>query len=212
VVELSRTNQAGDIDAKQEIDMYWMSRAVMVLVIAVMVVTAACAKKKPAPVAQAAPPPVTATTPTAPAVPPAPPQRVEESVPVPQIGEDTIGTRSLEDLNRDSPFRPAFFSLDSADLDDPGRAIVAANAEIMKKYPTWVVTIEGHCDERGTAEYNLALGERRAVAVKTYLVALGVAPDRLRTVSYGKEFPFDIGHAEPAWAKNRRAHFVITSK
>jgi peptidoglycan-associated lipoprotein len=75
-----------------------------------------------------------------------------------------------------------------------------------------MVTIEGHCDERGTAEYNLALGERRAVAVRTYLVALGIAPDRLRSVSYGKEFPFDPGHTDAAWAQNRRAHFVITSK
>ena len=100
----------------------------------------------------------------------------------------------------------------TAELDDSGRAVVNANAEIMKKYPTWVVTIEGHCDERGTAEYNLALGERRAVAVKTYLVSLGISPDRLRTVSYGKEFPFDPGHDDAAWGKNRRAHFVITSK
>ena len=128
------------------------------------------------------------------------------------IPDDAIGSRSLEDLNRDSPFRPAFFALDSSDLDDAGRAVVNANAEIMKKYPTWVVTIEGHCDERGTAEYNIALGERRATAVRTYLVALGISPDRLRTVSYGKEFPFDQAHTEDAWAKNRRAHFVITSK
>ena len=137
---------------------------------------------------------------------------MEESIPVPEITEDAIGNRSLEDLNRDSPFRPAFFALDSSDLDDAGRAIVSANADIMKKYASWVVTIEGHCDERGTAEYNLALGERRAIAVKAYLVSLGVASDRLRTVSYGKEFPFDPGHAETAWSKNRRAHFVITSK
>jgi peptidoglycan-associated lipoprotein len=75
-----------------------------------------------------------------------------------------------------------------------------------------VVTIEGHCDERGTSEYNLALGERRAVAVKTYLASLGISPDRVRTVSYGKEFPFDPGHNEEAWASNRRAHFVITSR
>ena len=133
-------------------------------------------------------------------------------MPVPSINEDNISNRSLEDLNRDSPFKPAFFALDSEDLDDAGRAVVAANAEIMKKYPSWVVTIEGHCDERGTAEYNLALGERRAVSVKTYMVALGISPDRLRTVSYGKEFPFDMGHTETAWSKNRRAHFVITSK
>jgi peptidoglycan-associated lipoprotein len=137
---------------------------------------------------------------------------VEESVPLPAISEDAIGNRSLEDLNRDSPFKPAFFGLDSAELDDAGRAIVSGNADIMKRYPTWVVTVEGHCDERGTAEYNLALGERRAVAVKTYLVALGISPDRVRTVSYGKEFPFDTGHTDSAWSKNRRAHFVITSK
>jgi len=139
---------------------------------------------------------------------------VEESLPVPPqpIAEDSIANRSLDDLNRDSPFRPAFFPLDSADLDDPGRAVVTGNAELLKKYPTWVITIEGHCDERGTPEYNLALGERRAVAVKTYLVSLGISPDRLRTVSYGKEFPFDPGHDDAAWSKNRRAHFVITSK
>jgi len=105
-----------------------------------------------------------------------------------------------------------FFGLDSAELDEAGRSIVTANAGLLKKYPAWVITIEGHCDERGTAEYNLALGERRAAAVRTYLVSLGLAPDRIRIVSYGKEFPFDPGHTDAAWAKNRRAHFVITSK
>ena len=190
-----------------------MNRAIT-LVMLVLALAVGCAKKQPATAAgQPAPP---ATTPTQPTTPPPPPprtaERVEEAVPVPSISEDNISNRSLEDLNRDSPFKPAFFGLDSADLDDAGRAIVASNVEIMKKYPAWVVTIEGHCDERGTAEYNLALGERRAVAVKTYMVALGVSADRLRTVSYGKEFPFDMGHTETAWSKNRRAHFVITSK
>ena len=97
-------------------------------------------------------------------------------------------------------------------LDDAARAIATQNAAVLKKYTTWGITIEGHCDERGTAEYNLALGERRAVAVKTYLSSLGISADRIRTVSYGKEFPFDMGHNEDAWAKNRRGHFVITSK
>jgi peptidoglycan-associated lipoprotein len=189
-----------------------MRRATIVVMV-LLVFAGACAKKKPAPVTQPAPPPAGSTpSPSTSAPPPPPAQRVEESVPVPAISEDTIGNRSLEDLNRDSPFKPAFFGLDSSELDDAGRAIVSGNADIMKKYPTWVVTIEGHCDERGTAEYNLGLGELRAVAVKTYLVALGISPDRLRTVSYGKEFPFDMGHTEAAWAKNRRAHFVITSK
>ena len=83
---------------------------------------------------------------------------------------------------------------------------------MLRRYGTWAVTIEGHCDERGTAEYNLALGERRAVAVRTYLVSLGIPGERLRIVSYGKEFPFDPGHEESAHSRNRRAHFVITNK
>jgi peptidoglycan-associated lipoprotein len=83
---------------------------------------------------------------------------------------------------------------------------------VLKKYSSWAVTVEGHCDERGTAEYNLALGERRAIAARAYLVSLGIAADRMRTVSYGKEFPFDPGHDESAFSKNRRAHFVITAK
>ena len=92
------------------------------------------------------------------------------------------------------------------------RQTLDENAALLKRYPSWTVTIEGHCDERGTAEYNLALGERRAVAARAYLVSLGISADRLRTVSYGKEFPFDPGHDEAAFAKNRRAHFVITAK
>jgi peptidoglycan-associated lipoprotein len=74
------------------------------------------------------------------------------------------------------------------------------------------VTIEGHCDERGSAEYNLALGEKRAAAVRTYLLSLGIPAARVRTVSYGKEYPFDPGHTEDAWSKNRRGQFVITSR
>ena len=101
---------------------------------------------------------------------------------------------------------------DSFEVDGPAQQALNTNAEILKKYPNWVITIEGHCDERGTAEYNLALGEKRALAAKTYLVSLGVPADRLRTVSYGKEFPVDPGHDESAWSKNRRAHFVVTSK
>lgn len=192
-------------------------RSVRMTSVAVLVllslVAAGCAKKQA--VAQPAPPLAGATPPgVIPPRPPAPPQRVEESLPVPQepLSQDSIGSRSLDDLNRDSPFRPVYFPLDGSDLDDQGRTIASANAAILKKYPTWVLTLEGHCDERGTSEYNLALGERRAIAVKTYLVSLGIAQDRLRTVSYGKEFPFDPGHDEPAWSKNRRAHFVITAK
>jgi peptidoglycan-associated lipoprotein len=187
--------------------------ALSVALVLLGVATAGCSRRLP-PVARPAPPP-TAPPPavTVPAVPPAP-SRVEEALPVPPepIVEDAITTRSIDELNRDSMFSPVFFPLDSAELDDAGRAVVTANAAALRKYPTWVVTVEGHCDERGTTEYNLALGERRAVAVRAYLVSLGIAPGRVRAVSYGKEFPFDPGHDEEAWAKNRRAHFVITSK
>lgn len=185
--------------------------AVLVLVLLSLVATA-CGRRQPPPVTRPAPP--VATPPAVTAVPPAPPQRVDEALPVPPepIVEDAIGNRTLDDLNRDSPFKPVFFALDSAELDDAGRAVVTANADLLRKYRTWVMTVEGHCDERGTPEYNLALGERRAVAVKTYLVSLGIGPERLRTVSYGKEFPFEPGHDEAAWSRNRRAHFVITAK
>jgi peptidoglycan-associated lipoprotein len=185
--------------------------SIVVMLLAALVATG-CGRRKPA-----IPPAPSATTTQPPPVttaPPAPPQRVDDALPVPPqpLSEDSVANRSLDDLNRDSPLKPVLFALDSADLDDAGRAIATANAEILKKYPTWVVTVEGHCDERGTAEYNLALGERRASAVKTYLTSLGISPERVRTVSYGKEFPFNPGHNEDAWAQNRRGHFVITSR
>ena len=185
-----------------------MRQAATLLLLMATVIVGACAKKA---VLAPAPPPVFAPG-TGDA--PLPPQRVGDNLPVPAqpLAEDAVGGRSLDDLNRDSPLRPAFFPLDASDLDGAGRAIVAANADLLKKYPTWQITVEGHCDERGTAEYNLALGERRAVGVKAYLVSLGISSDRVRTVSYGKEFPFDPAHNDAAWAKNRRAHFVITSK
>lgn len=128
------------------------------------------------------------------------------------VREEAIASASLDDLNRNSPLRPLFFDYDRSDVSPEGRNVLDENAAILRRFPAWTVTIEGHCDERGTAEYNLALGERRAVAARTYLVSLGIAADQLRTVSYGKEFPFDPGQNEGAWAKNRRAHFVITAR
>lgn len=180
--------------------------------IALLLLTAAvasCSRRQP-PVARPTPPPPPSATVS---VPPAPPEPVREPTVVPQpLAEDSLAARSLDDLNRDSPLRPAFFGYDSDDVDEAARVVLQANAAMIRKYPSWTITIEGHCDERGTAEYNLALGERRAVAARTYLLSLGIDGNRLRTVSYGKEFPFDPGHDEPAWAKNRRAHFVITAK
>jgi peptidoglycan-associated lipoprotein len=172
----------------------------------------ACAKKQPPVARPTAPPPGPVTSDAT--RPPAPPEPVAEPRPVPPepVPEDTLAGRDIDEINKNSPFQPVFFGFDSSEIDGGGQQALNANTEILKKYPTWVITIEGHADERGTAEYNLALGERRAVAARTYLVSLGVPTDRLRTVSYGKEFPFDPGHDEGAWAKNRRAQFVVTSK
>ena len=172
----------------------------------------ACGGKKP-PVARPAPPPPPAN-PTVPSRPPAPPEPVAEPTIVPPepVPDDAISSASLDDLNKNSPLKPVFYELDSSDLNAASQKVLDENAALLKRYATWAVTVEGHCDERGTAEYNLALGERRAIAARAYLVSLGIAADRVRTVSYGKEFPFDPGHDEAAFAKNRRAHFVITAK
>ena len=176
------------------------------------VLVGACHKNKP-PVARPLPPPPPSTTTGE--KPPAPPEPVPETTPIPpepSITDDSLAGKDLDVINKNSPFQPVFYLLDSSELDQAGQQALNANAEVLRKYPTWIITIEGHCDERGTAEYNLALGERRALAAKTYLVSLGIPTERLRTVSYGKEFPFDPGHDEAAWSKNRRAHFVVTSK
>jgi peptidoglycan-associated lipoprotein len=190
------------------------SRIAVITVLMALAMAGACGKKKP-PVARPlpTPPPVGGTTTGN--RPPAPPEPVPDTTPIPpepKITDDPLTSGDLDTINKNSPFQPVFFPLDGFEVDGGGQQALNTNAGILKKYPGWVITIEGHCDERGTAEYNLALGEKRALAAKTYLVSLGIPADRLRTVSYGKEFPFDPGHDEGAWSKNRRAHFVVTSK
>jgi peptidoglycan-associated lipoprotein len=104
--------------------------------------------------------------------------------------------------------RDAYFDLDRADIRSDARDALGKTAEFLRNYPTLKVTIEGHCDERGSTEYNLGLGDRRASAVKQYLVSLGIAADRLNTVSYGKEKPFCMETSEACYQQNRRGHFV----
>jgi peptidoglycan-associated lipoprotein len=176
-----------------------------------VLLTAACTRDRP-PVARPTPPPP--GTVTSGAKPPSPPVPVAEPTVVPPepVREDNIASASLDDLNRNSPLKPIFFAYDSSEVTSDAQAILNANASVLKNFPNWTITIEGHTDERGTAEYNLSLGERRAVAARAYLVSLGIPTERLRTVSYGKEFPFDPGKDETAFSKNRRAHFVITAK
>jgi len=104
------------------------------------------------------------------------------------------------------------FDFDEYDIRPGDAEILKENAALLKKFSNVKIQIEGHCDERGTIEYNLALGERRANNAKQYLISLGISPDRISTISYGKERPLDPGHNEEAWAKNRRVHLIILSK
>ena len=117
-------------------------------------------------------------------------------------------TASLEELFM-KEVRDAYFDLDKADLRADAREALGKTADFLRNYPQVKVTVEGHCDERGSTEYNLALGDRRASAVKQFLVSQGIAADRLSTVSFGKEKPFCMESNEDCWQKNRRGHFVM---
>ena len=177
----------------------------------------ACAKKQPPVARPTQPPPASTTADPGATRPPTPPEPVPEPVAIPAdptVTSGDLASRSLDEINnpKQSPFQPVFFALDSEQIDGAGQAALQSNAQILKQYPSWIVTVEGHCDERGTPEYNLALGERRALAARDYLISLGIAPDRIKTVSYGNEFPFDPAHTEEAYSQNRRAHFVVTAK
>ncbi len=120
------------------------------------------------------------------------------------MGEGLDGTLyGLEDI---------YFDFDQSTLTPQAQEVLKRNADWLRKNSSAMVEVEGHCDERGTIEYNLALGDRRARSAKDFLVNLGISTSRLRTISYGKEMPLDPGHNEAAWARNRRGHFTITSK
>jgi len=161
------------------------------------------------------PPPVPATTP-APVVPTnpplAPPPPPSDRIP-PQDNEyDRLKGMSAIDIDRLGLLAEIHFDFDKSDLREGDRQILAKNADVLKKFDFIRVTIEGHCDDRGTAEYNLALGDRRAKAASDYLVSLGVTADRLKNVSYGKEVPLCQQQSEDCWARNRRDHFTVTGK
>ena len=170
---------------------------------------AACGKK---PAVAAAPPPP-ATTPTAPSAPP-PPPAPPAAAPAPRaLTEDELfAQKTLDQLNKERPLADVFFELDQSTIRDEARASLTTNANWLKRWTCTRISIEGHCDERGTAEYNLGLGERRASAVKAYLVELGVPGDRITIVSKGKESPFCTESNESCWQQNRRGHFIITAK
>jgi peptidoglycan-associated lipoprotein len=171
------------------------------LVLAVAV--AGCGKKTP--------PPAPIPPPAAPEMPPPAPQPPPESVPTPNEYEQ-LRQKSIDELEKMGLLADIHFDYDRADLRDADRSILSQNADTLKKFDFLRITVEGHCDERGSVEYNLALGERRAKAAYDYLVSLGVDASRLKTVSYGKEVPLCQESNEECWARNRRAHFAITGK
>jgi len=124
--------------------------------------------------------------------------------------EGRFGSGSIPSAEGEGIFKDVRFDYDSARVNDSGRQNVEYNAEVIRKNPGVKITLEGHCDERGTAEYNLALGDKRAKSVKSVLVSYGIPSSQLETISYGKEIPLDPGHDESAYAKNRRVHFAAS--
>lgn len=150
--------------------------------------------------------------------PPAPAEEVAPT-PAPDTSMDTKPSILDKDLQgiQDEAVRTGllgdiFFDFDKFDLRADARERLQKNADFMNQYPTLEFGLEGHCDERGTNEYNLALGERRAHAAKDYLVSLGVSSNHIRTISYGEEKPFCMGHDESCWQDNRRGHFIVTGR
>lgn len=182
------------------------ANAVLCLVLGLGV--AACGKNQQ--IAQTPPPPTPPTTPAAPPAPPPPPAPAPAAAPRALTEDELYAQKTADQLNKERPLSDVFFELDSSTIRDDARGPLQANATWLKRWPARI-SIEGHCDERGTAEYNLALGERRANAVKSYLVELGVPADRIAVVSKGKESPFCTEKNESCWQQNRRGHFVITA-
>jgi peptidoglycan-associated lipoprotein len=180
-----------------------MRQYVLVVAVALGVAFTGCKKNTP--------PPTPPSPPVAPATPPPAPAPPPETVP--QKSEyDTLRETATDVIEKMGLLGDIHFEYDRADIRAEDQPILTKNAETLKKFDFLLITIEGHCDERGSVEYNLALGERRAKAAHEYLVSLGVPGDRLKTVSYGKEVPLCQESTEECWARNRRAHFAVTGK
>ena len=184
-------------------------RSSVAVMLFTLVTVSACGKKAPeTPAPAPAPPPETKPTTPPPPPPPPPPPAAPPKVPT----EDEIyQSMPFEEIAK-KYLSDVFFAYDSVELTEQSRATLQKDAEFMKRRPTATLLIEGHADSRGTNEYNLALGERRADAVRDYLVSLGVAENRLTIVSKGEEQPFCREDSESCWQQNRRGHFIVTAR
>ncbi|MEQ1870550.1 MAG: peptidoglycan-associated lipoprotein Pal [Vicinamibacterales bacterium] len=132
--------------------------------------------------------------------------------PAPLTEEQIFAQKSLEQLNAEKPLGDVYFDLDQSSVRDDSRSVLQGTATWMKRWNSTQVTVEGHCDARGSSEYNLALGTRRATSVKDYLVSLGVPAERVTVITKGKEQPACTDDNESCWQQNRRGHFIITAK
>jgi peptidoglycan-associated lipoprotein len=187
--------------------------SLIVFCAAVAVAAAGCHKKVPqVAAAPPPPPPPPAAAPARPPAPPPPPPAPAPPAPAPLTEDQIFAQKSLAQLNAERPMDDVFFDLDKSEVRGDARAPLQKDADWMKKWSAAQVTLEGYCDSRGSSEYNLALGNRRANAVKDYLVSLGVAANRIAVVSKGKEQPFCTEENEACWQQNRRGHFLITGK
>jgi peptidoglycan-associated lipoprotein len=186
------------------------SAGLLTFCVVIAIGAASCAKKAPeAP----APPPPPPAAPAAPPAPPAPPPPAPPPAAPRALSEEEIfAGKSLDQLNQERPLGDVYFDLDESTIREDARGPLQKNAEWMKRWSSTRVTVEGHADERGSSEYNLALGERRASSVREYLVSLGIGADRISIVTKGKESPFCTESNESCWQQNRRGHFLITAK
>lgn len=186
-------------------------RLMALMVLCAPLVLANCGKRVQPVAAAVPPPPVVEEAPPPP--PPPAPEPEPPSAPAAALTEEEIFARkTLDELNAERPLGDALFDFDQWVIREDARATLQANAEWLRRWTSTRITIEGHCDARGTSEYNLALGERRANAVREYLVSLGVAADRLLLVSKGEEAPVCFEEHEACWQQNRRGHPLITAK
>jgi peptidoglycan-associated lipoprotein len=185
------------------------SRLLLLSVLCLVIAAGFSACRRPVPAPAPAPPPAAAPEPPPPPPPPPPPAPAPER---PLTEEEIFAKKTVDDLNRERPLGDVFFDFDQSTLRDDARGTLQKNAEWLRRWTTTRITVEGHCDNRGTPEYNLALGERRASAVRDYLVSLGVSGERIQAVSKGEEEPFCREDTEECWQQNRRGHFVFTAK
>ena len=187
-------------------------RALILTMVCTGLIAAAGCHKNPPPAAPAPPPPPPPAATPAPPAPPPPPPPAAAPAPRPLTEEEIFARKSLEQLNSEKPLGDVYFDLDKSDIREDGRGVLQRDADFLKKWPTTQVTVEGHADSRGSSEYNLGLGSRRAAAVKDYLANLGIAANRVTVVSKGKEQPVCNEENESCWQQNRRGHFVVTGK